>query len=58
MAVDPQYLKKTTLMTEATQLPPSPDHLSADLRSSHHAAAVFKHDIGVRLNDKVEAFYR
>ena len=40
-------------MTEATQLPPLPDHLSIDPRSPHHVAAVFEHDIGIRLNDKV-----
>ncbi|EER58838.1 hypothetical protein AcdelDRAFT_3586 [Acidovorax delafieldii 2AN] len=32
--------------------PPLPDHLSADPRSPHHVAAVFEHDIGIRLNDK------
>ena len=40
-------------MTEATQRPPLPDHLSIDPRSPHHVAAVFEHDIGIRLNDKV-----
>ena len=35
-----------------TQRPPLPDHLSADPRSPHHVAAVFEHDIGIRLNDK------
>lgn len=39
-------------MTETTQRPPLPDHLSADARSPHHVAAVFEHDIGIRLNDK------
>ncbi len=29
-----------------------PDHLSSDVRSPHHVAAVFEHDIGIRLNDK------
>ena len=53
-------------MTEATpeqaipQRPDLPDHLSVDPRSKHHVAAVFKHDIGIRLNDKerhdVEAY--
>jgi hypothetical protein len=47
-------------MTEATPLPPLPDHLSCDPRSPHHVAAVFEHDVGIRFNDKgrVEAFYR
>ena len=39
-------------MTEITQRPPLPDHLSIDPRSPHHIAAVFEHDIGIRLNDK------
>jgi len=39
-------------MTETTQRPPLPDHLSIDPRSPHHIAAVFEHDIGIRLNDK------
>ena len=39
-------------MTEAAQLPPLPDRLSSDPRSPHHVAAVFEHEIGIRLNDK------
>jgi hypothetical protein len=39
-------------MTEATPHPELPDHLSADPRSPHHVAAVFEHEIGIRLNDK------
>jgi Protein of unknown function (DUF3297) len=39
-------------MDEAKALPPIPDHLSIDPRSPHHVAAVFEHDIGIRLNDK------
>lgn len=39
-------------MTEATALPPIPDHLSTDPRSPHHVAAVFERDIGIRLNGK------
>lgn len=39
-------------MTDAAPLPPLPDHLSADARSPHHVAAVFEHDIGIKLNDK------
>jgi hypothetical protein len=39
-------------MTEITQRPPLPDHLSIDPRSPFHIAAVFEHDIGIRLNDK------
>jgi hypothetical protein len=39
-------------MTETTPLPTLPDHLSSDPRSPHHVAAVFEHDIGIRLNEK------
>ncbi|MDP2417471.1 MAG: DUF3297 family protein [Hydrogenophaga sp.] len=43
-------------MTEATPTPASapalPDRLSIDPRSPHHVAAVFEHDIGIRLNDR------
>ena len=39
-------------MTESTQLPPLPDRLSIDPRSPFHVAAVFEHDVGIRLNDK------
>jgi hypothetical protein len=39
-------------MTDIPQKPELPDHLSTDARSPHHMAAVFEHDIGIRLNDK------
>jgi hypothetical protein len=39
-------------MNETTPLPPLPDRLSIDPRSSHHVAAVFEHEVGIRLNDK------
>jgi hypothetical protein len=29
-----------------------PDRLSVDPRSSHHVAAVFEHDIGIRFNGR------
>ena len=32
--------------------PALPDHLSVDPRSPHHVAAIFEHDIGIRLNGK------
>ena len=36
-----------------TGTPPAlPDRLSVDPSSPYHVAAVFEHDIGVRLNDK------
>ncbi|MDE2369152.1 MAG: DUF3297 family protein [Burkholderiales bacterium] len=45
-------------MTEPTEAPdtnarpPLPDHLSSDPRSPHHVAAVFEHEVGIRLNGK------
>jgi hypothetical protein len=39
-------------MNEPTQLPPLPDRLSIDPRSPHHVAAVFQHEVGIKLNDK------
>jgi hypothetical protein len=40
-------------MSETAQnKPPIPDHLSVDPRSPHHDAAVFEHEIGIRLNGK------
>ncbi len=39
-------------MTQDTPRPTLPDQLSVDPRSPHHVAAVFEHDIGIRLNDK------
>ncbi|TAM35865.1 MAG: DUF3297 family protein [Burkholderiaceae bacterium] len=38
-------------MNETTPPPPLPDRLSIDPRSPHHVAAVFEHDVGIRLND-------
>ena len=37
-------------MSETTNKPPLPDHLSIDPRSPHYAAAVFEHEIGIRFN--------
>ena len=39
-------------MNETTPLPTLPDRLSVDPRSPYHVAAVFEHDVGIRLNDK------
>ncbi len=39
-------------MTDSTQRPLLPDRLCVDPRSPHYVAAVFEHDIGIRLNDK------
>ena len=41
-----------TPVPAASTLPALPDHLSADPRSPHHVAAVFEHDIGIRLGGK------
>ena len=40
-------------MNDTPQRPPLPDHLSSDARSPHFAAAVFEHEIGIRLNGKL-----
>ena len=37
-------------MNEETQRPPLPDRLCVDPRSPHHVAAVFEHQVGIRLN--------
>lgn len=39
-------------MTDPAPRPPLPDRLSSDPRSPHHVAAVFEHDIGIRLNGR------
>ena len=39
-------------MNEASAAPALPDRLSADQRSPFHVAAVFEHQVGIRLNDK------
>jgi hypothetical protein len=39
-------------MDDTSQYPPLPDRLSVDPASPHHVAAVFEHDVGIRLNDK------
>jgi hypothetical protein len=40
-------------MSEASSPAPAiPDRLSIDPASPHYNAAVFEHDIGIRLNDK------
>lgn len=39
-------------MTDTTQAPALPDHLSIDPSSPHYSAEVFQHDIGIRFNDK------
>lgn len=39
-------------MSQTAPRPDLPDHLSIDPRSPHHVAAVFEHDIGIRINGK------
>jgi len=43
---------KMETMDEAKERPALPDHLSVDPRSPHHVAAVFEHEVGIRLNGK------
>ena len=38
-------------MTDIPQRPPLPDRLSTHARSPYYVAAVFEHEIGIRLND-------
>ena len=42
----------TDTTTTTPERPALPDHLSIDPKSPHHMAAIFEHDIGIRLNDK------
>ena len=39
-------------MNDAKSLPVLPDRLSGNPQSPHHEAAIFEHDIGIRLNGK------
>jgi len=39
-------------MNDTTQLPPLPDRLSVDPRSPYYVAAVFEHEVGIKLNGK------
>jgi hypothetical protein len=39
-------------MNEGQTAPLLPDRLSVDKHSPHHVAAVFEHDIGIRINGK------
>lgn len=42
-------------MNEVTEFPALPDRLSIDPRSPYYDAAVFEHDVGIRLNDEVRS---
>jgi hypothetical protein len=42
----------TPAAAPSTARPELPDRLSIDPRSPHHLAAVFEHDVGIRLNGK------
>lgn len=39
-------------MNDTPLRPPFPDRLSIDPRSPHYNAAIFAHDVGIKLNDK------
>ena len=39
-------------MTDTPERPPLPDRLSIDERSPHYVAAIFAHEVGIRLNGK------
>ena len=44
--------KTEDIPQDASDKPALPDRLSIDPRSPFHIAAVFAHEIGIRLNDK------
>ncbi|WP_211443993.1 DUF3297 family protein [Collimonas humicola] len=39
-------------MNDIQNRPPLPDRLSVDPRSPFYNAAIFEHDVGIKLNDK------
>lgn len=39
-------------MNDTQNRPPLPDRLSVDPRSPYYNAAIFEHDVGIKLNDK------
>ncbi|MEM4989867.1 DUF3297 family protein [Collimonas sp. H4R21] len=39
-------------MNDIQNRPPLPDRLSVDPRSPYYNAAIFEHDVGIKLNDK------
>ncbi|ABE54137.1 conserved hypothetical protein [Shewanella denitrificans OS217] len=39
-------------MNDTTAKPTLPDRLSVNPRSPHHVAAIFEHDIGIKINGK------
>ncbi|ACA88201.1 DUF3297 family protein [Shewanella woodyi] len=39
-------------MNDTTSQPTLPDRLSVNPRSPHHVAAIFEHDIGIKVNGK------
>ncbi|PUA17185.1 DUF3297 family protein [Glaciimonas sp. PCH181] len=39
-------------MNDTQNRPPLPDRLSVDPRSPYYNAAIFEHEIGIKLNDK------
>jgi hypothetical protein len=45
-------MTEETITTTAPERPALPDHLSTDVRSPHHVAAIFEHDVGIRFNEK------
>lgn len=39
-------------MNDTAHRPPLPDRLSIDPRSPYYNAAIFEHDVGIKLNDR------
>jgi hypothetical protein len=46
------YLSQKKAMNDTTTRPDLPDRLAVNPRSPHYVAAIFEHDIGIRLNGK------
>ena len=51
-SIDANVATNIDTTAAAAERPALPDHLSVDPRNPHHVAAVFEHEIGIRLNDK------
>lgn len=46
------YQLQKYIMTDTKTQPTLPDRLSINPRSPHHVAAVFEHEIGIKINGK------
>lgn len=46
------YLFQVITMSDTSEKPTLPDHLSGNPRSPHHVAECFEHAIGIKFNNK------